>query len=150
MRWWDVERLLPLEDELFGHEAWSAETWWSELAQPEQRDYLVLAGAQEGDVEGYAGISVAAGVADGMTVAVSPDRQGAGLGRFLVQQLVELARARGAGRIMLEVRADNVAAQRVYGSVGFERIAVRRGYYRTPEGPADAWVMQLRIASTNE
>ncbi|WP_426562995.1 ribosomal protein S18-alanine N-acetyltransferase [Angustibacter sp. McL0619] len=150
MRWWDVERLLPLEDRLFGHEAWSAPTWWSELAQCEQRDYVVLQGATDGDVDGYAGVSVAAGVADLMTVAVSPDRQGQGLGRFLVQQLVTLARARGAGRMMLEVRADNVAAQRVYSSVGFERIAVRRGYYRTPQGPADAWVMQLRIASTGE
>jgi hypothetical protein len=34
--------------------------------------------------------------------------------------------------------------------VGFERIAVRRGYYRTPQGPADAWVMQLRLASDGD
>ena len=32
MRWWDVEAALPLEAELFGAEAWSAETWWGELA----------------------------------------------------------------------------------------------------------------------
>ena len=55
MRWWDVERLLPLEDELFGHEAWSAPTWWSELAQPDQRDYVVLTGADGGDVDGTPG-----------------------------------------------------------------------------------------------
>ncbi|GAA4348359.1 ribosomal protein S18-alanine N-acetyltransferase [Angustibacter luteus] len=154
MRWWDVEALLPLEDALFAHEAWSAETFWAELAQSGpsgQRDYLVLEGLKgpEG-LDGYAGVSVAGGVADVMTVAVAPTRQGQGLGRLLVQQLVALAEGRGAARMMLEVRADNAAAQRVYHGVGFERIAVRRDYYRTPDGPADAWVMQLRLASTGD
>ena len=133
MRWWDVEPLLPLEDALFGHEAWSAETFWAELAQARAAGLRGAARRRDG-LDGYAGVSVAGGVADVMTVAVAPSRQGQGLGRFLVQQLVELARARGAGRMMLEVRADNVAAQRVYASAGFERIAVRRGYYRTPDG----------------
>ena len=62
-----------------------------------------LRGAGDG-LDGYAGVSVAGGVADVMTVAVAPSRQGQGLGRFLVQQLVALAAARGAGRMMLEVR----------------------------------------------
>ena len=44
-----------------------------------------------------------------------------------------------------QVRGDNVPAQRVYLREGFERIAVRRGYYRTADGPADAWVMQRSI-----
>jgi ribosomal-protein-alanine N-acetyltransferase len=153
LRWWDVERLLPLERELFGTEAWSAETWWAELAQPAQRAYVIAdaavdpAGDPDGEVLGYAGVSVAAGVGDVMTVAVSPAAQGQGLGRRLVAELLTLAEARGATRVMLEVRADNVAAQRVYAACGFERIAVRRGYYRTPAGPADAWVMQRRLAS---
>src|SRR5690242_15103110 len=141
MRWWDVETVVPLERELFGREAWSAETFWAELAQAEQRAYVVLPGDDADAVDGYGGVSVAGGVADVMTVAVSPRRQGGGLGRLLVSALVDLARERGASRMMLEVRADNVAAQRVYASAGFERIAVRKGYYRTPEGVADAWVM---------
>ncbi|GMA88097.1 hypothetical protein GCM10025868_33470 [Angustibacter aerolatus] len=38
------------------------------------------------------------------------------------------------------MRGDNVVAQRLYASAGFERIALRRGYYRD----ADGWVMRLR------
>ena len=43
---------------------------------------------------------------------------------------------------MLEVRADNAAAIRLYRRHGFERLAVRRGYYQP--GDVDAWVMRLR------
>ena len=45
---------------------------------------------------------------------------------------------------MLEVRADNAAALRLYERHGFERVAVRRGYYQ-PEG-VDAHVLRLRDA----
>jgi [ribosomal protein S18]-alanine N-acetyltransferase len=145
MRWWDVERLLPLEQELFGPDAWAAETWWGELAQP-GRSYVVVDGSvsPDGSLEGYAGVLVNGADADVMTVAVSPDRQGAGLGRLLLDRLVDLAAAQGAHQLLLEVRADNAAAQRLYARSGFERIAVRRGYYRTDAGPVDAWVMRRR------
>jgi ribosomal-protein-alanine N-acetyltransferase len=146
LRWWDVEALLPLEQELFGAEAWSAETWWAELAQPAQRRYVVLPGADDGTVLAYAGVSVVGADADVMTVAVSPLLQGQGVGGLLVRRLVEDAAAGGARRLLLEVRGDNVPAHRLYTREGFERIAVRRGYYRTPDGPADAWVMQRSIS----
>ncbi len=46
------------------------------------------------------------------------------------------------------MRADNVAAQRLYERHGFKRIAVRRGYYRTADGSVDAWVMRRRGAGS--
>ncbi len=150
LRWWDVEHLLPLEQELFGREAWSAETWWAELAQPHQRSYVVLPGARDDDVDGYAGVSVTGSEADVMTVAVAPALQGKGIGAVLVQRLIEIATARAAVQMLLEVRGDNTPAHRLYTSLGFERIAVRHGYYRTADGVADAWVMRRRIAFDRE
>ena len=146
LRWWDVEPLLPLEAELFGPEAWSAETWWAELAQGGHRSYLLAEGA-DGGVLGYAGLSFAGADADVMTVAIAPSRQGHGLGRLLLQALLDHARARGTNAVLLEVRADNDPAKRLYTSLGFERIAVRRGYYRSADGPQDAWVMRLLLTS---
>ena len=41
MRWWDIDAALAIEQELFP-DAWSVETFWSELARvPETRHYLV-------------------------------------------------------------------------------------------------------------
>lgn len=142
LRWWDVERLLPLERELFGADAWSAETWWGELAHVGDRGacrwYVV---AEHGEsVVGYAGVSVNGSDADVMTIAVAPERQGTGLGSLLLDALLDTARERDATQLLLEVRADNVAAQRLYAKRGFEQIARRRGYY----GDTDGIIMRLR------
>jgi ribosomal-protein-alanine N-acetyltransferase len=140
MRWWDVEAAAALERDLFAGTAWSPETFWSELARPDSRWYTV---ATAGDVIiGYAGLMTSDGAeADVQTVAVAPSAQGRGLGSRLVGALVDEALRRGAGALLLEVAADNAGAIALYSSLGFERIAVRRGYY----GPGgDAWVMRCR------
>jgi ribosomal-protein-alanine N-acetyltransferase len=148
MRWWDVEPALPLEQALFGAEAWTAETWWAELAQPGR--HYVVGHTPDDELVGYAGVLVSGAEADVMTVAVDPRHQGSGHGRVLMRHLLDVAAGRGAQQVLLEVRADNLAAQRVYERLGFERIAVRRGYYRSAEGSVDAWVMRLRLACGGE
>jgi ribosomal-protein-alanine N-acetyltransferase len=143
MRWWDVETLLPLERELFGADAWSAETWWGELAQVGShgagRWYVVACDEADASV-GYAGASVNGSEADVMTIAVAPHAQGEGLGARLLEALLQNASERGATQMLLEVRADNEAAQRLYARHGFEQIARRRGYY----GDTDGLIMRLR------
>jgi ribosomal-protein-alanine N-acetyltransferase len=44
---------------------------------------------------------------------------------------------------MLEVRADNTAAHRLYERSGFELLTVRRKYYQP--GDVDAHVMRLHL-----
>ena len=132
---------LPAERELFGPTAWTAETFWSELAHPESRRYLV---AEDGErLLGYAGLLVPGPEADVQTIAVLPGAQRLGVGRLLLSALIELAAQAGATWLLLEVRADNEAAIALYRGAGFERIALRRRYYQP--GDADAWVMRLRL-----
>ena len=80
--------------------------------------------------------------ADVFTVAVARRWQRRGLGALLVRELIAGAAERGATSLLLEVRAGNTAAVDLYRRHGFERIAVRRGYYQ-PEDE-DAWIMRLR------
>jgi ribosomal-protein-alanine N-acetyltransferase len=143
MRWWDLEAVHALETALFP-DPWSVETFWSELAHvPESRHYVVA--EDDGEVVGYAGMVATGHQADVQTVAVRADRQGRGLGGELLRALLDEARRRGAGEVFLEVRAENVAAQELYARHGFERIGVRRGYYRP--GGTDAFVLRLRLGS---
>lgn len=141
LRWWDIGELLPLERQLFDPDSWPPETFWSELAAP-GRAYWVARDLPGGQVLGYAGVAVNRPVADIQTIAVAPTAQGKGVGRLLLRQLLRHAHAAGAREALLEVRADNTSAQRLYGALGFTRIAVRRGYYQ-PAG-IDAIVMRLR------
>ena len=143
MRWWDVEALLPLEAELFGGLAWSAETFWSELAAP-GRWYVVAVDGEgaESVLLGYAGLAASGPEADVQTIAVSRPAQGRGVGAALLDGIVGEAAARGSSSLLLEVRADNEPAIALYTGHGFERIAVRRGYYQP--GNIDAHIMRLR------
>ncbi len=141
LRWWHLESAARLDAELFGATAWSAETFWSELARPESRWYT---GAFDDDrLVGYAGLMVTDGQGDVQTLAVSPRARRSGLGSRLLQALLGEAERRKAVSVLLEVRADNEAAIGLYSRAGFERIAIRRGYYQ-PEGQ-DAHIMQRQI-----
>lgn len=141
MRWWDLEAAHRLEVALFP-DAWSMETFWSELAGVPESRYYVVAEAG-GNLVGYAGLAVVGRTADVQTIAVAPAAQGQRLGARLLDDLLVETRARGAAEVLLEVRADNQRAHALYASRGFERIAVRRGYY-PPDG-ADAHVLRLRL-----
>lgn len=145
MRWWHLEEVLALERVLFIPEPWTAHHFWSELGQVDTRHYVVAVdadaggGSVVGSVVGYAGLCDYPDEAFVQTMAVAPSHQRRGLGAELLADLLAEASRRGQRRVLLEVRADNEPAQRLYARHGFTRVGVRRGYY---PGGADAWVME--------
>ncbi|MHB8297072.1 MAG: ribosomal protein S18-alanine N-acetyltransferase [Dermatophilaceae bacterium] len=141
MTWRDIPDLALLEPALFADDAWSEQSWWAELAGRPRRSYVVA--EQGGAVVGYAGVDRGGEVADVMTIAVAPGAQGKGLGTVLMDWLIAEARRGGAEHLMLEVRADNVAAQRLYSKAGFVVTTVRRRYYQPAD--VDAQIMRLTL-----
>lgn len=140
LRWQDLETVVEMEQRLFPDDAWSAQSWWAELAARPRRAYVVAESDDGSTVLGYAGLDLAGEVADVMTIAVAPAAQGRGLGHLLTRWLVDTATEEGAESLLLEVRADNDAARTLYARHGFEQIAVRRGYYQP--GAVDALVLR--------
>lgn len=138
MRWWDIAQVQALEEQLFPVDRWSAEQFWSELAQSTRR-YVVA--CDDDGITGYAGVFILPPDADVQTIAVSPAAQGHGLGARLLEQLIELAADAGCQQLILEVRSDNASAIGLYERFGFERISSRKDYY-APN--VDALVMRLR------
>lgn len=76
-------------------------------------------------------------------IAVLPEFRRRGVGRQLLLALLHHARALGAGRILLEVRASNQPAIRFYSLSGFQPSGRRRDYYRDPEEDALILVREL-------
>ena len=142
LRWTDIDAVVALERELFPDDAWSPASVWAELAARPRRCYVV-AEDDKGAVAGYAGVDLGGEVADVMTMAVAAGAQGRGLGRRLLEELVARAEADHAAYLMLEVRADNEPARKLYESRGFELLTVRRRYYQP--GDVDAHVMRLAL-----
>lgn len=141
----DVPAVNALEQQLFPVDAWPLQMFLDELAQPETRRYFV-AEAGEGIV-GYAGLMCIEPIADVQTIAVVPGYEGQGIGSTLLTGLIDEARRRKAADVLLEVRADNPRAQRLYLRFGFEQIHVRPRYYR--DG-VDALIMRLQLIGDGE
>lgn len=126
LNWWDLPAAHELERQLFPNDAWTAEQFWSELAQP-SRTYL--AAHDGGILVAYAGLSIVGNDADIQTVAVAPDQQGRGIARTMLERLLAEADSSGVTHTFLEVRADNEPARHLYARLGFEEISRRARYY---------------------
>ncbi|MDT7546015.1 MAG: [ribosomal protein S18]-alanine N-acetyltransferase [Actinomycetota bacterium] len=137
MRWWHIDEVLPLEQQLFTDDRWTPRTYWSELGQLDTRHYLVA--VEDAAVVGYAGLCDYPDEAFVQTLAVAGDVQGRGVGSALLTALLDEAGRRRQSRVSLEVRADNARAIGLYERFGFRRAGVRRRYYQ-PSG-TDALVM---------
>jgi ribosomal-protein-alanine N-acetyltransferase len=135
-RWWHVDDVLPIERTLFQPEPWTAHHFWSELGQTATRHYVVA--VDDGPVIGYAGLCDHPDEAFVQTMAVAASYQRRGIGALLLEELLAEAARRRQPRVLLEVRADNTPAQRLYARYGFTKTGVRRAYYA---GGVDAWVM---------
>ncbi|MEU6115611.1 ribosomal protein S18-alanine N-acetyltransferase [Streptomyces sp. NPDC047117] len=147
MRWWDIEPVLALEEELFPEDAWSRGMFWSELAHSRgrgaNRHYTVA--EQDGRLVGYGGLAAVDGTGDVQTIATARDQWGSGLGARLLTDLLTAANTFECHEVLLEVRVDNLRAQRLYERFGFEPIGFRRGYYQP--GNVDALVMRYTSES---
>ena len=80
-----------------------------------------------------------------LLIGVSPDWQGVGVGGQLLKELINRSQDQGQKLIYLEVRSGNDRAIRLYRSLGFIDIGVRRDYYPGLVGREDAIVMSLQI-----
>ncbi len=138
----DIPAVDSLERRLFPVDAWPLQMFHDELAQTDTRSYYVAVDPA-GTVIGYAGLMCVLPIADVQTIAVVPEKEGAGIGSRLLATLVDEAKQRGAEDVLLEVRDDNPRAQRLYRWFGFEQIHVRPRYYR--DG-ASALIMRLPLA----
>ncbi|MFF3546351.1 ribosomal protein S18-alanine N-acetyltransferase [Streptomyces platensis] len=150
MRWWDIAPVLELERELFPEDAWSPGMFWSELAHARgpfaTRRYLVA--EQDGRLVGYGGLAAVDGTGDIQTIATARDQWGSGLGARLLTELLGAATDFECHEVLLEVRVDNLRAQRLYERFGFEPIGFRRGYYQP--GNVDALVMRRTTQTSSE
>ena len=95
---------------------------------------------------GYGVLSAGAGEAHLLNICIREAYRTRGIGRRLLDQLFADARAAGARELFLEVRPSNTAAIRLYQTLGFTSVGLRRGYYQAEGGREDAIVMRLPLS----
>jgi len=93
---------------------------------------------------GYSIVSIAVGEAHILNICVDPAEQNQGIGRKMLENLIEVARGR-AETIFLEVRPSNLGAIALYEKMGFNEIGIRKGYYPAEHGREDAIMLALEL-----
>ena len=136
----DAGRCAQLEAMLFeGDDPWPEAAFVRELAAPHNR---YVAARVDGTLVGYAGMARLGRTApfeyEIHTIGVDPDFQGRGIGRAMMDVLLEFVGPDAV--VYLEVRTDNEAALGLYASLGFVTVGLRKRYYRA--SGADAYTMR--------
>ena len=138
----DLDAVLAIEAGAYSH-PWTrgnfvdslAASHWAEIWQ-----------AGDGALQAYYVAMAAVDELHLLNLTVASPVQGRGLGRQLLERVVERGRGAGLGRLLLEVRTSNERAQHLYARRGFEIVGRRRGYYPAPHGRReDAIVMSLSL-----
>jgi [ribosomal protein S18]-alanine N-acetyltransferase len=96
-------------------------------------DTLTAVACEGGRIAGFSIMEFGDERAHLVLLAVRPPHRRMGIGRRLVDWLVESARTAGIASLHLELRAGNEAARGFYRAMGFDETIVVPGYYRGRE-----------------
>ena len=107
---------------------------YEQILTGEERLFLVA--EESSRILGYLVVSTQTSEWELENIAVAPDARRRGVGRALMNALLQHAQKAGATEIRQEIRRSNLAAQQLGRSVGFRQQGLRRDYYRVPQEDA--------------
>ncbi len=136
MRLSDCPGVHAIEERVFPT-PWSLRDFEREMTVNRCARYLVA--EEDGRIVGFAGAWMILDESHMTNIAVSEECRGRGIGRKLMECLLQYASDLGVSYMTLEVRAGNEKAQSLYRSLGFVRVSVRKKYYE--DNGEDAWLM---------
>ena len=136
-----VEAVKDLLDTCFDENSWSVESIQSELEKADSRCTVAV---EDSKVVGFLAFEQIMDEGSIVEVAVFPDYRRRGIARALICEALQVCE--GLRTVFLEVREGNAPAVALYESLGFERIAIRRGYYDKPK--ENAIIMRKNYENT--
>lgn len=130
-----IHAIAAIEQACFS-DPWSVGVLKECLAQPH---YILETYTMDDQVVAYACASNSFEEGEILRIGVLPEYRRKGIGEQVLMRTLERLQTRGVEKVFLEVRASNVAAQGLYGKMGFAVIGTRKGYY---SGGEDAVIME--------
>ena len=128
----DIPDVAKLEKEVFA-DPWSEKVYRETFAL-QGVGYVVA--CDDNNIVGAAGVRNIVGTGEITNVMVQAGYRGNGIGRRILEELLECGRKLGATDFTLEVRVGNGPAIRLYESLGFVREGIRPGFYNNPKEDA--------------
>lgn len=122
----DVPKVAAIERLVFS-DPWSESFFLGEIRSPFAYSRIA---ERDGEILGYSLAWLSEGEGHLGNLAVAPGVRRRGIGRTLLEDLLERVRRLAIPAITLEVRVSNLAAQWLYREHGFRVAGLRRRYYR--------------------
>lgn len=143
MRSTDLDQVMEVESRIYPF-PWSRGNFEDSLASGYDMSVVEIGGR----IAAYAVVMRSPDEFHLLNLSVDLLHQGKGIGRGLLEQLNREAQSQGARGMLLEVRPSNIQAVRLYRSMGFQTIGVRKRYYPAAgQSREDAVVMLLGFQS---
>jgi ribosomal-protein-alanine N-acetyltransferase len=137
----DIERVMEIESGASAR--WKREFFEREL----ETDFSIFLVAEENDsVIGFAVAWDVPGEIQLQNIAVDERYRRKGTATRLIEYLCRLLEQKLPEKILLELRASNVPAEKFYRSLGFNKTGIRKNYYGNSE---DAILMEKKIIKDN-
>jgi len=143
MREEDLETIMSIEHDTY-HFPWTRGIFRDCL----HVGYSCWVYESDAGIEAYGVMSMGAGEAHILTLVVYSFSRGKGLGKLMMNHLLQLARSHQAGTVLLEVRPSNKVAINLYHKLGFNEVGIRPNYYPADKGREDALIMALCFDDT--
>lgn len=122
----DLDILLKIEMTCFVS-PWNEEQLLYELNENPVSNFFIA--EVNGQVVGFYDYWVTFDSATISQIAVLPEYRRKGIGSFLLQEIIDDCSAKRVMNITLEVRKDNINAQKLYKKLGFKEILIKTAYY---------------------
>jgi [ribosomal protein S18]-alanine N-acetyltransferase len=140
MRMDDLDAIMLIEPQIYPY-PWTRGNFSDSLNSGYTAQVLL-----EGEkIIGYSLMMLVLDEAHLLNLSVAKTYQKQGLGRTLLEHMVEMAKNSQMANMFLEVRQSNISAIALYENMGFNEMAIRRNYYPAANGREDAILMGLAL-----
>jgi [ribosomal protein S18]-alanine N-acetyltransferase len=141
----DLDAIMQIEPTIYSH-PWTRGNFSDSL----QNGYSGWVLEQDAEMIGYGLLMMVMDEAHLLNLSIAKAQQKRGLGRYLLEHMITIAKTHKALNMFLEVRPSNISAIALYENMGFCEISVRRGYYPadpkiSETGREDAVLMGLAL-----
>jgi ribosomal-protein-alanine N-acetyltransferase len=138
MRMNDLDLIMIIEPQIYPY-PWTRGNFVDSL----NSGYCAWVLEENEKIIGYALMMLVLDEAHLLNLSIGKSNQKKGLGRYLLEHMVDIAKNNQMAHMFLEVRHSNISAVALYENMGFNEMAIRRGYYPAANGREDAILMGL-------
>ena len=91
--------------------------------------FLLVKDTISDEILGFAGIEIVLDEAELMNIVIRKNKRGLGIGKSLMEKIINIAKENNIKILKLEVNEKNLIAINLYKSFGFKQTGIREKYY---------------------